>query len=212
MVLVHGGGFVLGSRRMPAVAALTRRLVDDGVAVVVFDYRKIGRGGRFAEAVDDVRAAFAWWGDRAASHGLDPARVVGCGLSAGAALLFAAGAGPARGLIGIYGVYDLADPPRWAGGIGPRLLFRTSDRRVWAERSPIAAFRDEVPVLLVHGEADGTVPCAQSRRMADAIAARGGSPILRTWPGEPHAFFADPRRPSWEPAYRDVLAFARSSP
>lgn len=194
---------------MPAIAALTRHLVADGIAVVALDYRKILRGGRFAEAVDDVRDALAWWATNARSHGPDPAFVTLCGLSAGAALAFGAGPGTARAMIGVYGVYDFGSGPGWAGRLGPRLLFRTWDPEAWAARSPLSTFRAGVPTLLLHGEADRTVPASQSERFARQRAELGLPVRLRTWSGEPHAFLADPSRSAWSEAYAEILAFVR---
>ena len=54
VVLVHGGAFVIGSRRGKPIRYLASRLYAAGIAVCAIDYRLIFRGGRIDEAVTDV--------------------------------------------------------------------------------------------------------------------------------------------------------------
>ncbi|MBK6812061.1 MAG: alpha/beta hydrolase fold domain-containing protein [Sandaracinaceae bacterium] len=65
VVLVHGGGFVIGSRRMKAMRFLSSRLVAAGLTVASVDYRLIFRGGGLTEALDDVSAGIDFWRSRA---------------------------------------------------------------------------------------------------------------------------------------------------
>ena len=46
VIIVHGGGFVIGSRRMKPVRYLATRLCAAGYAAAALDYRMIFRGGR----------------------------------------------------------------------------------------------------------------------------------------------------------------------
>lgn len=52
-----------------------------------------------------------------------------------------------------------------------------------------------VPISVVHGDADESVPVEQSRRMVEAIRKEGGNPIYTELKGVEHN--------SWTPAYRD---------
>lgn len=81
VVFVHGGGWAEGSRTeaAPKVPAL----LTAGFAVASVDYRLSGEAP-FPAAVDDVAAAVRFLGARAATFGLDPARVALWGESAGA--------------------------------------------------------------------------------------------------------------------------------
>ena len=58
VVLVHGGGFLIGSRQMKPIRYLSTHLTQAGFAVAAVDYRLVGRGGRLHRAVEDV----AWTG------------------------------------------------------------------------------------------------------------------------------------------------------
>jgi acetyl esterase/lipase len=205
VVLVHGGGFVIGSRRMRPMRYLAARLVAARVAVCAVDYRLIFRGGRLGEAIDDVADALAFWHAEAARRGLDSRAVSLVGLSAGASLaLYAAARDAARvhRLVCCFGLYDLDLPD--PASLLPRLLLRTPDRAVWRARSPLRAPQPPAPTLLLHGSADRLVPVAQARRLAAARDALGLPTRLVVYPGAPHAFFTGPHRVA-DTAFADLL-------
>ena len=179
VLLVHGGGFVIGSRRMQPMRFVATRLASAGIAVCSVDYRMIFRGGRLAEAVDDVRAALAFWRDRAERLGLtDHVSLVGLSAGGTIALLVAAREPVAR-LACCFGLYEVAHLP----SLYPRLLFRTADRDAWRLDAYPAA-----PTLLLHGEADRLVPVAQARRLAAQREALGLPTRLVVYPGVRHGF------------------------
>ncbi|MBS1117879.1 MAG: Alpha/beta hydrolase fold-3 domain protein [Deltaproteobacteria bacterium] len=219
VVLVHGGAFVIGSRRMKPVRYLAARLVEAGIAVCAIDYRMIFRGGRLDEAVDDVCDAFAFWRARAP----DPEAVSLVGLSAGATLAMLAtsrlaqptsrlaqptsrlaqptsrlaqpasrlGPGPSR-LACCFGLYELDQLEGSVARALPRLLLGTSDRATWRDRSPRGMPQPEVPTLLLHGGDDGIVPVAQARRLTTHREALGLPTRLVIYPDAPHGFFSVP--------------------
>ena len=190
IVLVHGGGFVLGSRRMKPMRYLAAELTAAGIAVCAIDYRMIFRGGRLAEATDDVVDAFAFWSAQAPSFGLDPTRISMVGLSAGATLALLAGArceGVAA-LVGCFGLYEV-DHLRGPAAVLPRLLFATADRSAWTSRSPRHATPAPAPTLLLHGSDDGLVPVGQAERLAAHRISLGLPTRLVVYEGAPHGFF-----------------------
>jgi len=192
VVLVHGGAFVIGSRRMKPMRYLASRLFAAGVAVCAVDYRLVFRGGRLDEAVDDVRAAFAFWRAHAETLELDPRAVSLVGLSAGASLAMLAAAREHDKLhrlaccFGLYEVDHLRGP---LTNLMLRLLFRTRDRTAWSQRSPLGAAQPSVPTLLLHGSDDGLVPVEQARRLAARRDELGLPTKLVIYPGAPHGFF-----------------------
>ncbi len=84
VVYFHGGGWVLGSidTHDPVCRDLAQRC---GVPVVSVDYR-LAPEHVFPAAVDDCRAVTEWISDHASERGVDPARLVIAGDSAGAQL------------------------------------------------------------------------------------------------------------------------------
>lgn len=193
-LLVHGGGFTLGSRDMRPMRFLASRLIAAGVAVCSVDYRMIFRGGRLDEALDDVRTALAHWRGRAErAHGLDPRRVSLVGLSAGATLaMLVAGSAPEEEVYRLacgFGLYELDHLHGRLASVVPRLLFRTPDRGTWKMRSPRGAAQPRTPTLLLHGDADGLVPVAQAHRLAAHRDALGLPTRLVVYPDAPHGFF-----------------------
>lgn len=88
LLWVHGGGLVIGSPKQddPLVGGTAREL---GMVAVAARYR-LAPGRRFPAALDDVVAAWDWLQEHAADLGVDPARVIIGGESAGAGLAAAA--------------------------------------------------------------------------------------------------------------------------
>lgn len=196
MVLVHGGAFVIGSRRMKPIRFLSSRIAAAGIAVFAIDYRLIFRGGRIDEAVQDVKDGIAYWRERAGGLGLDLDRVGVLGLSAGATLAMLAVADPTTEPIArlacAFGLYDVEHLRGRLAELLPRLLFRTPDRAAWSLRAPHGSRQPPIPTLLLHGDDDGLVPVDQSRRLAALRETRGLPTRLVIYPGAPHGFFNQP--------------------
>jgi acetyl esterase/lipase len=206
IVLVHGGAFVIGSRRMKPMRYLTARLTAAGIAVCAIDYRMIFRGGRLAEATDDVVDAFAFWAEQACSLGLDRSAISMAGLSAGATLglLAATRCDGLATLTCCFGLYEV-DHLRGPAALLPRLLFATADREQWGARSPRSAPQPRTPTLLLHGSDDDLVPAEQATRLAERRASLGLPTKLVIYAGAPHGFFNVPHHPAAEAGVRAVV-------
>ena len=80
----HGGGWVTGS--LEAYDRVFRRIcASTGCALVAVDYR-LAPEHKFPAAIDDAVAAFRWLATDAVNLGVDPARIVVAGDSAGATI------------------------------------------------------------------------------------------------------------------------------
>lgn len=204
-LLVHGGGFVIGHRRMKPMRYLAAKLAGSGIAVCAVDYRMIFRGGRLDEAVEDVCDALEFWCARAVQHGLDARAVSMVGLSAGASIsmLVAARTERVARLVCCFGLYEM-NHLRGPAALLPRLLFRTADRAAWSERSPRYATQPCAPTLLLHGTDDRLVPVGQARRLAAHRESLTLPTRLVVYPGAPHAFFTAPSATA-EAGVREII-------
>lgn len=84
VVMIHGGGFVIGSVEAEHAGAATIAL-DTGGVVVSVDYR-LAPEHPYPAALEDCYAALCWLHDQAGALGVDPARVALVGASAGGGL------------------------------------------------------------------------------------------------------------------------------
>ncbi|HWA59937.1 MAG TPA: alpha/beta hydrolase [Caulobacteraceae bacterium] len=208
-VLVHGGGWVQGSKAMLEPHA--RELAARGFTVFVPEYRLTPEAPWPAQ-IHDVKRAIRYARGRAAELGFDPEKLVLQGHSAGAHLVLLA-AGTADD--------DRLDPPEGDGGVGahaaavvavypPVLLYRGEDRpsggtsaralqgagvsdEVAALASPIThVSADFPPVMLLHGDADKVVPVSATHRFAEALRGAGGRADVHVFAGLPHGFANHP--------------------
>jgi acetyl esterase/lipase len=223
LVAVHGGGWTLGARS--AFQNWGTYLAARGIALFAISYR-LAKPDRptFPQAVQDVLAAVRFVRGSAAEFKLDPARVGLFGASAGAQLAaLAALAGNeapfangypqdthaavdagVKALVGVYGVYDLADmwhrfllqTPRENNVerlLGASLI---DNRRLYFDASPIsyattAAARPAV--FLAWGAADDLVP-PEAHSEAFLLALKQAGFFVRTCAvqGAPHYWLSDP--------------------
>ena len=209
VVTIHGGYWRAryGRRLMKAVAGdLTRR----GHAVWNVEYRRLGRrqGGGWPATFDDIAASI----DHLAKL-RDPRLEVGSvgvvGHSAGGQLALWAAARPAprvpvRRVVAQAAVCDLAS----AGEPAHELLGGTPSEvpERYAAADPMRLLPPSVPVLLVHGPDDETVPLRRSRAYLKAARAAGGEvELVEPAPGH-HRVHIDPRSEAWGAAARWVTA------
>lgn len=82
LVWFHGGGLTGGSKDDPKSRAIGSGLAQEGVGMVVVNYR-LSPKARYPAYVEDAAAAVAWTMKNIAQHGGDPQRVFVGGHSAG---------------------------------------------------------------------------------------------------------------------------------
>lgn len=156
-------------------------------------YQQALRGEWGRLDVDDTAAILR------ASHARgwsDPRRTVMIGASSGG--LTALGVlglhpGSAAGGVVLYPVTDLAalagGGDRFEAHYALSLVGAADQREVYRTRSPISyAHRIDVPVLVMHGDADPVVPIASTSAFVEAMRAGGGDVELVVMVGEGHGF------------------------
>jgi acetyl esterase/lipase len=180
--------------------------LEMGFAVANVEYRLTSQAPAPA-AVEDARCAVRWLAAHAAKHHFDTTRFVLYGGSAGAHLALLAGM--LRASDGLDGPCAAEPEPRIAaiidhfGITDVRQLIAGPDRRHWAadwigarpdrealarRLSPLTYVRAGLPpMIIVHGDADKSVPYSQSVRLHDALDHAGVPNELITVPGGGHA-------------------------
>lgn len=188
VLMIHGGSWSGGTRR--DLAPLNNYLAARGYVVASPDYRFAPKHP-FPAARDDVREAVAYLRANATRLGIDPARVVMMGRSAGGELaLLVAYTTPDAGIRGAVGYYAPSDLRYgFTHPSNPRVLNSTrvleqylsgtpaTAGDAYDAGSPITFASAAVPTLLVHGESDELVSVMQSVRL-DAALTRAGRPHL----------------------------------
>jgi len=188
VLMIHGGSWSGGTRR--DLAPLNNYLAARGYVVASPDYR-FAPTHPFPAARDDVREAVAYLRANAARLGIDPARVVMMGRSAGGELaLLVAYTTPDAGIRGAVGYYAPSDLRYgFTHPSNPRVLNSTrvltqylggtpaTAGDAYDAASPINFAASAVPTLLLHGETDELVSVMQSVRLDSALA-RAGRPHL----------------------------------
>jgi acetyl esterase/lipase len=209
VLLIHGGGWVGGSRESTVLRALP--YLEMGFAIVNVSYR-LGRVSPAPAAVVDCLCALRWVIRNAEEYGLDPNRIVTMGYSAGGHLALTTGLIPtSAGLdrqcpgteslevaavvnwYGITDVADLLDGPNMRSYAVEWLGSRPDRVDVATRLSPLTYVRRDLPpVLTIHGDADPLVPYPHATRLHAALQAAGATSELVTIPNGQHGTFSPP--------------------
>ena len=200
MLYIHGGGWQTGSKEQYVLWYLP--YLQLGLPVVAVQYRLSGAAPAPA-AVEDCRCAFRWLARNGAKYGIDPARIVITGGSAGGHLALMTAMldesfdaacenpGPApkaAAVINYYGATDMEHLlglgrdylKKWFRGSGdPNPLARRISPLTWVRRGV-------PPVLTIHGDADASIPYEHATRLHEALGKAGVANQLVTISGGAH--------------------------
>lgn len=206
LVFFFGGAWTRGT---PDRAAGWARLAASwGMVGIAPDYRTKDRFGTSpVEAVADARRAVRWVQEHAADLGVDPARVVVGGNSAGAHLALWTALSPTP--FGSAADEDPLHPP--AGLIlvsAPTNLTDASTiRRFGAsvvEVSPLQKLTAGLPpMLMFHGDKDTVVPHQQAVDLEARLTELGNRVVFVSVPGGSHGFASD--LPEWRDRSRSMI-------
>ncbi len=215
---IHGGGWVLGSRRDQGLPLLYH-LASHGWVGFNVDYRLSPRA-TFPEHLIDIKRALAWIREHADEYGVDPGFVVVTGGSAGGHLTalmgltqndpsyqpgFEAADTSVQAAVPFYGVYCFVDRLK----LYPREFFsllveplvmkaRLADApEKFRAASPLDQVRgDAPPFFVIHGDRDTLAPVQYARELVRLLRERSKALVAYAeLPGAQHAFdvFYSPR-------------------
>ncbi len=187
VIIVHGGGWVAGDRRID-VAPLFRPLSEAGFAWFSISYRLAANAMQFGAAVDDVESAIRFVKSHAAEFHVDPNRIALIGESAGGQLAAMAALRMepdtvVKAVVGLYAPNDLISLLKTSNYVPVQIRSQVIGKpweafvlAALAKLSPIENVRRNMPpFLLIHGTADPLVPFQQSEEMCRRMRAVGAS-------------------------------------
>ena len=178
LVFVHGGGFVMGDKRMPDMPFydnVGHCAVGSGYVGVTMTYR-LAPAHPWPSGSEDVAAAVRWLKANIARHGGDPQRIFLMGQSAGAAHVagyvahprFQLPEGPGiAGALLLSGIYDIAqaDPNPF------QQAYYGEARSNWPECSTLEGLLvTRLPLLFTVSEFDGPDFQKQAALLVDGFA------------------------------------------
>jgi acetyl esterase/lipase len=223
VVYIHGGGWVRKNKEIYALHVLP--YLEMGFSVVSVEYR-IGPVSPAPAAVEDCRCLLRWVVEHARQHQLDTKRLVLTGHSAGGHLSLMAGMLPATtefdrlcpgteppraaAIVSWFGITDVADLLEGANRkpYAVAWLGSSTERAELARRvSPLTYVRAGLPpILMIHGDADASVPYSHSVRLHEELDRVGAPNRLYTIPGGGHGGFTGAQATGAFAAIRQFLA------
>ena len=210
VVVVHGGFWRAQYDREHALPE-ARAFAAAGNHVVLAEYRRVGMpGGGVPGTLDDVRDLVA----SVASQPDLPKPLVLVGHSAGGHLVTWAAGQPwasERGIAGVVslaGVVDLGAADRLHLGSDATRDFVGSGpgTAAWTSADPMSTLPPKVPVRLVNGADDDTVPLGVADDYVAKAKAAGGDVTEQVVPGADHFAVIDPTTPAFKAVQAAVAA------
>jgi acetyl esterase/lipase len=210
VVIVHGGGWARGDKADQREKLTAKALTERGYAAISINYALFTyrdgpwKGPQTYDAwprnVNDVVSVLSWITRKGTDHRIDPERVALLGYSAGAHLALLAAYGKdqdiirgriqlkdipsIRAVVAVYGTHDLA---QFGANIFERGAQPDEKRSIVA--SPITYLHaKQPPTLVIHGDADTTIPVSLAHDFATKLAEKNILHELVIVPGARHGF------------------------
>ncbi len=167
VVWIHGGAWRGGSKDRCPITWLAGK----GYLVASINYRLL-QHGEFPAQIEDCKAAIRWLRANAKKYNLDPDRIGVMGGSAGGHLVALLGtSGHVKDLEGKGGNEEQSSRVQAVVDLFGPLGIPSGNR----EKGNVLRYitKDTPPFLIVHGDADPTVPIRQSERLTEALKKAG---------------------------------------
>jgi len=207
LIYIHGGGWVGGSKEESVLSIIPYLTL--GMDAVNVEYR-LASVSLAPAAVEDCRCALHWVYAHAKQYGFDLDRLVVSGHSAGGHLSLMTGMlTPDAGfdndcpgsenlrvaaIVDFYGITDVADLLEGPNREDYAVMWLSSlpyRKELARQLSPLTYVRSGLPpILIIHGDADDTVPYQHAVRLHEALEKAGAPNRLLTVPGGKHGGFS----------------------
>ncbi len=188
IIWLHGGGWIRGSKDNCHAAPLTAQ----GYAAVSMNYRFLQQAP-FPAQLDDCKAAVRWLRANASKYHLDPDHIGVMGASAGGHLAALLGTTAGSKEVPEHGEH-LDRSSKIQAVIDQFGPLRINNDQT--NKSKVLSYitKDAVPFLIVHGDADKSVPLAGSEQLTAALKQAGADVTLHVVKGGGHSgqiYFTD---------------------
>lgn len=217
IIVIHGGGFNDGDKARGREINICENVTRQGYVCMSINYklRRIKGQVTWPQSVYDAKAAVRYLRKEAANLGVDPEKIGVIGCSAGCNLsMMLATTGATDGFdvvkdepyqdispkvacaIGFYGAVDLMNYHDM------KMFAKTREEapELYKKGSPIYYIDDkDVPMMLVHGTNDVTVPLSQSQTFLRIANEKGANCRLEIIPDAPHTFDLQPKQRDLRP-------------
>ena len=213
VIYVHGGGWEHGSKAGGGfLEQLQPQLIAKGFVVASIDYR-LAPADKWPAQIVDAKCAVRYLRAHASTYGIDTQRIGAWGGSAGGHLVSLMGTADAsagfdvgewanqssrlQAVVDLFGPADLAVSawPSDATGVITDVfgVAPGSASDTLTKASPVTWIsRDDPPFLILHGDADQTVPLSQSQEFAARLQVAGVTTSLLIVRNGPHGL-ANPK-------------------
>ena len=195
VLIVHGGGFIVGSRRMKPVLVLIRSLLDAGAWVASTDYTLVPQRGTLEQETMEVRDTLGWWRKKLNNDLNHKAFIGAVGLSAGVCpLIHSACLYPETrpdSITSLYGALRFHSDASRVVSLVYKQLLQTSDPALWVQQSASTVMQREpypLPMQFIHGKADTVCRYDASEDAHQWRQEQGLPSALHLHPGAPHGF------------------------
>ncbi len=216
LVWFHGGGLTGGSKESEVMKRLGSSLAEEGIAVVVPNYR-LSPKAKYPAYIDDASAAVAWTMKNIPQHGGDAARVFVGGHSAGAYLTLMLGMDKSRlakfgvkhsslaGLVPVSAQTMTHYTIRQERGIGKFSIIADEAAPVrWAEAKGIA------PMLVIWADKDMPARAEENAFLVSVLkGAKNKQVTSKIIPGRDHGSVGNKIADKGDPARVAMLEFMK---
>lgn len=202
ILLIHGGGWISGSRENQK--AMARCLAKAGFVTATVSYR-LSSEASYPAAVLDIKAAVRWLRKKAGKYAIDPGKIAILGTSAGAQLATLVGVTPENGLfregkpkysdrvqaiINVDGIVSFIHPEAEEGKYAAYWLGGPKAENVqkWKEASPLEYVDENTPPALFVNSAQPRFHAGRDD-MIKIMEKHGIYSEVHTIPGSPHSFW-----------------------